>query len=190
MWLGPASWSSGQGLWLLIMRSRVRFPVLPCEFFLQGKIPMVTMVWVVSRFRLKALPGISSSRISPLTSSGQRSRAPWASQTQKSATLSPQPGGKPRKFIRTYGGIGEKNNNNLWLIPRSVQQTCLNGLNIRCSGMSLPPPSDSVPLIMQTDTPKRRILTPFTLDWWTQRRFAFSRREDLKTSENIQQPEF
>ena len=29
----PASWSSGQGLWLLIMRSRVRFPVLPWEFF-------------------------------------------------------------------------------------------------------------------------------------------------------------
>ena len=67
---------------------------------------MVTMVWVVSRFRLKAPPGISSSCISPLTSSGQRSRAPWASQPQKSATLSPQPGGKPRKFIRTCGGIG------------------------------------------------------------------------------------
>jgi len=37
------------------------------------------MVWVVSRFRLKAPPGISSSCISPLTSSGQRSRALWAS---------------------------------------------------------------------------------------------------------------
>ena len=33
----PASWSSGQGLWLLIMRSRVRFPVLPWEYFLAGK---------------------------------------------------------------------------------------------------------------------------------------------------------
>ena len=33
----PASWSSGQGLCLLIMRSRVRFPVLPWEFFLAGK---------------------------------------------------------------------------------------------------------------------------------------------------------
>ena len=43
---------------------------------------MVTMVWVVSRFRRKAPPGISS-------------------------TLSPQPGGKPRKFVRTCGGIGE-----------------------------------------------------------------------------------
>ena len=69
---------------------------------------MVTMVWVVSRFRLKAPPGISSSYISPLTSLGQRSRASWASLPQKLATLSPQPGGKPRKFIRTCGGIGEE----------------------------------------------------------------------------------
>ena len=30
--LWPASWSSGQSLWLLIMRSRVRFPALPWEF--------------------------------------------------------------------------------------------------------------------------------------------------------------
>ena len=42
----PASWSSGQSLWLLIMRSRVRFPALPWEFSLKGKIPAVTMVWV------------------------------------------------------------------------------------------------------------------------------------------------
>ena len=35
--------------------------------------------------------------VTPLTSSGQRSRASWASQPQKSTTLSPQPGGKPRK---------------------------------------------------------------------------------------------
>ena len=42
----PASWSSGQSLWLLIMRSRVRFPVLPWEFSLKGRIPAVTMVWV------------------------------------------------------------------------------------------------------------------------------------------------
>ena len=33
----PSSWSSGQGFWLLIMRSRVRFPVLPWEFFFAGK---------------------------------------------------------------------------------------------------------------------------------------------------------
>ena len=65
------------------------------------------MVWAVSRFRLKAPPGISSSCISPLTSAGQRSRASWASEPQKSAALSPQPGGKPRKFIRTCGGFGK-----------------------------------------------------------------------------------
>jgi hypothetical protein len=29
----PASWSSGQRFWLLIMRSRVRFPALSWEFF-------------------------------------------------------------------------------------------------------------------------------------------------------------
>ena len=106
----PASWSSGQGLWLLIMRSRFRFPVLPWEFFLAGKDSVVTMVWVVSRFTLKDPSVISSSCISPLTSSGQCSRASWASQPQKSATLSPQSGGKPRKFIRTRGVIGGKKN--------------------------------------------------------------------------------
>ena len=73
---------------------------------LQGKIAVVTMVWVLSRFRLRAPPDISSSCLSPLISSGQRSRASWASEPQKSATLSPQPGGKPRKFIRTCDGIG------------------------------------------------------------------------------------
>ena len=66
------------------------------------------MVWVVSRFRLKAPPGISSSYISPLTTSGQRSRASRASQPQKSATLSPQPRGKTTKFLRTCGGGGKK----------------------------------------------------------------------------------
>ena len=31
---GPASWSSGRSIWLLITRSRVRFPALPWEFSL------------------------------------------------------------------------------------------------------------------------------------------------------------
>ena len=59
--------------------------------------------------------------MSPLTSTGQRSRASCASQPQKSATLSPQPGGKTTKFIRTDGGIGrrkerkkEKKKDDLW----------------------------------------------------------------------------
>ena len=73
-----------------------------------GSIPGSTMVWVVSRFRFKAPPGISSSCILPLISSGQHSRASWASQPQKLGTLPPQPGATPRKFIRTCGGIGKK----------------------------------------------------------------------------------
>jgi hypothetical protein len=35
----PVSWSSGQCFRLLIIRSRVRFPVLPWEFFLEGEDP-------------------------------------------------------------------------------------------------------------------------------------------------------
>ena len=54
---------------------------------------MVTMDWVVSRSRLKAPPGTSSPYIAPLTPSGQRNCASWASQPQKSVTLPPQPGG-------------------------------------------------------------------------------------------------
>jgi hypothetical protein len=63
----------------------------------------VTMVWVVRRFRLKTRPGISPPYISPLTPSGQRNCASWASQPQKSVTRSPHPGGKATKFIRTCG---------------------------------------------------------------------------------------
>ena len=75
------------------------------------------MVWAVSGFRLKAPPGISSSCISQLTLSGQRSRASWASQPQKSATLSPQAGGKPRKFVRNVVARGEKKMN-YWVSVR------------------------------------------------------------------------
>ena len=56
---------------------------------------MVTMIWIVSRLRLKGPSWyLIFIYVSPLTSLGQRSRASWASQSQKSATLSPQPGGK------------------------------------------------------------------------------------------------
>ena len=58
---------------------------------------MVTMVWVVSRSRLKAPPGTSSASVSPLTPSGQRNCASWASQPQKSVTLPPQLGGGTTK---------------------------------------------------------------------------------------------
>jgi len=42
----PSSWSSGQSPCLLIMRFRIRFPDLPWEFSLKGRIPAVAMVWV------------------------------------------------------------------------------------------------------------------------------------------------
>jgi len=58
---------------------------------------VVTMVWVVSRSRLKAPPGNSSPCISPLTPSGQRNCASWTSQPQKSVTLPPQPRGVTTK---------------------------------------------------------------------------------------------
>ena len=54
-------------------------------------------------------PGTSDSPlISPSFSSGQRNRAYWASQPQKSVTLQPQPGGGTTKSERTCGGIGGK----------------------------------------------------------------------------------
>jgi len=58
---------------------------------------VVTMVWVISRSRLKAPPGTSAPYLSPLTASGQRNCASWASQPQKSVTLPPQPGGRTTK---------------------------------------------------------------------------------------------
>ena len=55
----PASWSGGQSFWLLTTRSRVRFfsSIFPCR----GRIPAVTMVWVVSRIRLKVETSVTRS---------------------------------------------------------------------------------------------------------------------------------
>ena len=77
-------WSGGPGF-----DSRLYHGNFPCR----RRIPVVTMVWVVSRFRHKAPPGTSSPYITPLTPSGQRNCASWASLPQKSVTLPPQPGG-------------------------------------------------------------------------------------------------
>jgi len=72
---------------------------------------MVTMVWVVSIFRLKGPSWyLIFIYISPLTSLSQRSRASWAPLRQKSAALPPQTGGKTTKFVRTGDAIGEKKN--------------------------------------------------------------------------------
>ena len=58
-------------------------------------------------FRFKG-PPCTTSPISPLTSSGQRNRASWVSQPQKSVTLLPCPGGKTTKPVKDMWGIGGK----------------------------------------------------------------------------------
>ena len=62
--------------------------------------------------RFKGPPGTTSSSIT-LTSSGQRNRASWASQHQKSVTLLPCPGGKTTKSVKDMWGIGLKNKLNM-----------------------------------------------------------------------------
>jgi hypothetical protein len=96
----PASCSSGQSFWLLIMRSRVRFPVLPWDFSLKGEDSHGDH-GVGSLVELRLRPHLLLNiHISPSTSSGQRNCASWVSQPQKSVTLRPQPGGETTKSIR------------------------------------------------------------------------------------------
>jgi hypothetical protein len=97
--LWPASWSSGQIFWLLIMRSRVRFPVLTWVFFLEGEDSHGDHGLGSSVELIKALL-VLHIHISPSTSSGQRNFASWASQPQKSVTLRSQPGRETMKSIR------------------------------------------------------------------------------------------
>ena len=101
----------------IIMRSRVRFPALPWEFSLKGRIPAVTMVWVGQQnLGLRALLALHLP-LSPLTSSGQRNCASWVSQPQKSVTLLPCPGGRTTKSKRTCGGTGQKKKNKNGISP-------------------------------------------------------------------------
>jgi hypothetical protein len=59
-----ASWSSGQSFWLLIMRSRGRFPVLPWGFFLEEEDPPGgNGLGSLVECRFKAPPGTSYSYI-------------------------------------------------------------------------------------------------------------------------------
>src|SRR5215468_929468 len=86
------------------MRSRVRFPVLLCGFFLEGKDShddhgLGSLVELRFKARFKAPPSTSYS-LSPSTSLGQRNCASWASQHQKSVTLRPQLGGVITESIR------------------------------------------------------------------------------------------
>jgi hypothetical protein len=89
----PASWSSCQSFWLLIMRSRVRFSVLPWGVFLEvedfhGDHGLGSLVELTLRPLLVLHIYISQS-----TSSGQRNCASRAFQPQKSLTFRPQPAG-------------------------------------------------------------------------------------------------
>jgi hypothetical protein len=60
----PASWSSGQSFWLLIMRSRVKFLVLPWGLFLEGEDPHGDHgLGSLVEPRFKASPGTSYSCI-------------------------------------------------------------------------------------------------------------------------------
>jgi hypothetical protein len=62
--LRPASWPSGQIFQLLIMRSRVRFPVLPWGFFFEGEDPLGDHGLAnLVELRFKAPPGTSYSYI-------------------------------------------------------------------------------------------------------------------------------
>jgi hypothetical protein len=88
---GPTSSSSGQSFRLLIMRPRVRFPVLPWGFVLEGKDSHGDYgLGSLVELRLRPLL-VLHIHISPSTSSGQHSCASWASQPQQSVTLRPQP---------------------------------------------------------------------------------------------------
>jgi hypothetical protein len=79
------------------------------DFSLKGKIPMVTMVWVV-QYNLGLRPLlVLHIHISPSTSSGQRNCASWGSQPQKSVTLRPQPGGETTKSKGDMGWYWAKN---------------------------------------------------------------------------------
>ena len=92
------------------MSSRVRFPVLPWEFSLKGRIPAVGWQYLSLRALLALHPSIS-----PLTSWGQRNCVSWKSQPQKSVKILPCPGGKTTKSTRTCGALGKKWN--FWYIP-------------------------------------------------------------------------
>jgi len=90
----------------------------------------VTMVWVVwYNLGLRALLTLHPP-ISPLTSSGQRNYASWASQPQKSVTLLPCPGGRTKKSTRTCGGIGGKKSSTIRLVSAVMSTTVLSCIKL------------------------------------------------------------
>ena len=115
----PASWSRGQSLSLLIMRSRVRFPALPWGIFLEREDSRSDHgLGRLVEFRFKAPPGTTSSSITTHTPSGQRNCASWASQPQKSVILLPCPGRRTTKSTKDmwwhgWGNVGYP----YWILP-------------------------------------------------------------------------
>jgi hypothetical protein len=96
----PASCSSGQSFWLLIMRSQVWFLAVPWGFFLEGEDSHGDH-GLGSLVELRLRPFlVVHIHVSPSTSSGQCHCTSWASQPQKSVILQPQPGGETTKSIR------------------------------------------------------------------------------------------
>ena len=99
---------------------------LPIRYFL-------ALLWAhpifhVSKIRVKAPPGTTSSSITTHTSSGQRNCASWASQPQKSVTRLPCPGGRTTKSTKDMWWHWTKNiakNTFLTTLSSSLIVSCL-----------------------------------------------------------------
>ena len=80
-------------------------------------------------FRFKAPPGTTSSPITTHTPSGQRNCASWASQSQKSVTLLPCPGGRTTKSTKDMWWHWKKKNKYFqWCWFMSVHYIIINVL--------------------------------------------------------------
>jgi hypothetical protein len=113
------------GLVVRGMRSWVWFPAPLWEFFLKGRIPAVTVVWVGwYNLGLRALMALHPP-ISPLTSSEQRNCVSWGSQTQKSVTLLPRPGGRTTKSTMWWH----------WTPPKKIIVPFLLTIKDRCNSL-------------------------------------------------------
>jgi hypothetical protein len=121
----PATWSIGQSFWLMIMRSRVRFPVLAWGFSLEGEDSHGDHgLGSLVELRLRSVL-VLLIHVSPTTSSGQRSCASWAFPPQKLVTLQPQRGGVTTKSIR-----------DMWWYWRKTKT-----LTLQCAGLKFQPVS-------------------------------------------------